>query len=258
MTFIKGDDYWRLTWIECRLHCIESAENMSYHIQGFRETHGSFPKEIYYSADPLKVKSFYEKRKPVTFQDIISKPEPKDDNTHDGTNDDNNGVDSNQDSSNNNNNTSNSQYYRSSNDSNGSTIQQNNVNNHHGNHYYPPMNDSASNEKHVRSRISYRTSRGESFQSDTLTDLSAIAATLADMQKSIHDLREPWKHRDPKAVAAYERAQMRDLVDQWISGRREDPVGEPSHSPPQPRQPLHQQPLQQQLLQQQQQQRGQR
>ncbi|KAG0353335.1 hypothetical protein BGZ54_002291, partial [Gamsiella multidivaricata] len=73
MTFIKGDDCWRLTWLECRLRYIESAENMSYHIQGFRETNEYFPKEIFYTAEPLKVSAFFEKhRKSGGFKDLVS------------------------------------------------------------------------------------------------------------------------------------------------------------------------------------------
>ncbi|KAG0303949.1 hypothetical protein BGZ98_006095 [Dissophora globulifera] len=56
--FEKGDDDWRLVWIESRLRFIESAENMSYHIPGFRQTHNWFPKEIYFSATPEQIKAY--------------------------------------------------------------------------------------------------------------------------------------------------------------------------------------------------------
>ncbi|KAF9290051.1 hypothetical protein BGZ68_008009 [Mortierella alpina] len=46
--FGKGDNAWRLDWIEARLHYIETAENFSYHVPGFRETYNCFPKEIYF------------------------------------------------------------------------------------------------------------------------------------------------------------------------------------------------------------------
>ncbi|KAF9953731.1 hypothetical protein BGZ72_005194 [Mortierella alpina] len=46
--FKKGNDAWRLDWIEARLQYIEVAENLSYHIPGFRETYSWFPKEIYF------------------------------------------------------------------------------------------------------------------------------------------------------------------------------------------------------------------
>ncbi|KAG0274784.1 hypothetical protein BGZ95_009466 [Linnemannia exigua] len=58
LAFNDGDETWRLTWIENRLRYIESAENMSYHIPGFREEHNWFPKEIYYSATPQQVRDY--------------------------------------------------------------------------------------------------------------------------------------------------------------------------------------------------------
>ncbi|KAG0325762.1 hypothetical protein BGZ99_000207 [Dissophora globulifera] len=58
VAFVKGDDSWRLIWIESRLRYIESAENMSYHIPGFRQTYDLFPKEIYFTAGPKQVKEF--------------------------------------------------------------------------------------------------------------------------------------------------------------------------------------------------------
>ncbi|KAK3843851.1 MAG: hypothetical protein J3R72DRAFT_440090 [Linnemannia gamsii] len=58
LAFSDGDETWRLTWIENRLRYIESAENMSYHIPGFREEHNWFPKEIYYSATPQQVRDY--------------------------------------------------------------------------------------------------------------------------------------------------------------------------------------------------------
>ncbi|KAF8929255.1 hypothetical protein BGZ58_009079 [Dissophora ornata] len=61
VAFNKGDDGWRLVWIESRLRYIESAENMSYHIPGFRQTHNYFPKEIYFSATPKQVHAYREK-----------------------------------------------------------------------------------------------------------------------------------------------------------------------------------------------------
>ncbi|KAF9574331.1 hypothetical protein EC968_006838 [Mortierella alpina] len=48
--FQKGDDAWRRDWIEARLHYIEIAENLSYHVPGFRDTYDWFPKEIYFSS----------------------------------------------------------------------------------------------------------------------------------------------------------------------------------------------------------------
>ncbi|KAI8599250.1 hypothetical protein EDD21DRAFT_165083, partial [Dissophora ornata] len=61
VAFAKGDDGWRLVWIESRLRYIESAENMSYHIPGFRQTYDYFPKEIYFSATPKQVHAYRKK-----------------------------------------------------------------------------------------------------------------------------------------------------------------------------------------------------
>ncbi|KAF9975234.1 hypothetical protein BGZ75_000589, partial [Mortierella antarctica] len=58
--FTKGDDDWRLDWIESRLHYIVLAENLSYHIPGFRQTHDWFPKEIYFAATAKDVEEYGE------------------------------------------------------------------------------------------------------------------------------------------------------------------------------------------------------
>ncbi|KAF8945149.1 hypothetical protein BGZ47_003190 [Haplosporangium gracile] len=58
LAFNDGDETWRLTWIENRLRYVESAENMSYHIPGFRDSHNWFPREIYYSATPQQVRDY--------------------------------------------------------------------------------------------------------------------------------------------------------------------------------------------------------
>ncbi|KAF9571846.1 hypothetical protein BGW38_008577, partial [Lunasporangiospora selenospora] len=58
--FIKADDRWKQAWLENRLRYVEIAENMSYHIPGFRETFINwFPKEIYYTATPYQVKQYW-------------------------------------------------------------------------------------------------------------------------------------------------------------------------------------------------------
>ncbi|KAG0047819.1 hypothetical protein BGZ83_007216 [Gryganskiella cystojenkinii] len=61
VAFEKGGDSWRLVWIESRLRYIESAENMSYYIPGFRETYDVFPEVIYYTATEKQVKDYHEK-----------------------------------------------------------------------------------------------------------------------------------------------------------------------------------------------------
>ncbi|KAF9583779.1 hypothetical protein BGW38_008564, partial [Lunasporangiospora selenospora] len=57
--FIKADDRWKQVWLENRLRYVETAENMSYHIPGFRETFDWFPKEIYYTATSYQVKQYW-------------------------------------------------------------------------------------------------------------------------------------------------------------------------------------------------------
>jgi len=64
VAFTKGDDGWRLAWIESRLQYIESAENMSHQIPGFRQAHNWFPKQIYFSATPQQVREYREKYHP--------------------------------------------------------------------------------------------------------------------------------------------------------------------------------------------------
>ncbi|KAF9091601.1 hypothetical protein BGX27_001998 [Mortierella sp. AM989] len=59
--FTAGGEGWRLVWVESRLRYIESAENLSYHIPGFRQTYDWFPKEIYFSSPLQKVQKFREK-----------------------------------------------------------------------------------------------------------------------------------------------------------------------------------------------------
>ncbi|KAF9085662.1 hypothetical protein BGX27_003408 [Mortierella sp. AM989] len=59
--FATGDEGWRLVWVESRLRYIESAENLSYHIPGFRQTYNWFPKHIYFSSSLQKVQKFREK-----------------------------------------------------------------------------------------------------------------------------------------------------------------------------------------------------
>ncbi|KAF9360155.1 hypothetical protein BGX26_010401 [Mortierella sp. AD094] len=191
MTFIKGDDCWRLTWIDCRLRYIESAENMSYHIKGFRDTHDYFPKEIYYSAEPLKVNAFLEKRKPesavaTSFKELISKPDRKDDDFEDSKQD-----------------------------------------NHHNSDNY---SHSGSSTVHTDDESLNNERQRVRADAETKADLSAIVATLLEVQRSIQELREPVR-RDPKAVAAYERAQARDLVEHWMNTHNEDQSGQSSSTP---------------------------
>ncbi|KAF9957551.1 hypothetical protein BGZ72_001696 [Mortierella alpina] len=61
VAFEVGDNNWRLVWLENRLAYVESAENMTYHIPGFRQAHNWFPKEIYYSSTISEVREYQAK-----------------------------------------------------------------------------------------------------------------------------------------------------------------------------------------------------
>ncbi|KAF9282537.1 hypothetical protein BGZ68_005897 [Mortierella alpina] len=58
VAFSVGDGTWRLVWFQNRLQVIESAENLSYQIPGFRQSSSWFPKEIYYSASKKQFQAF--------------------------------------------------------------------------------------------------------------------------------------------------------------------------------------------------------
>ncbi|KAF9186367.1 Mitogen-activated protein kinase [Haplosporangium sp. Z 767] len=60
VAFNDGDKTWRLIWLENRLRYIESAENITFHIPGFREAYNWFPNEIYYSAIPNDVHKYFD------------------------------------------------------------------------------------------------------------------------------------------------------------------------------------------------------
>ncbi|KAG0248844.1 hypothetical protein BG011_009863 [Mortierella polycephala] len=60
VAFNDGDKTWRLIWLENRLHYVESAENITYDIPGFREAYNWFPNEIYYSAIPNDVHKYFD------------------------------------------------------------------------------------------------------------------------------------------------------------------------------------------------------
>ncbi|KAG0348686.1 hypothetical protein BG004_004508 [Podila humilis] len=69
--FNAGDETWTQVWIENRLSYIESAENMLYHIEGFRRRNNRLPKAVYYTATPQQVTTYERtfKRKSETTQD---------------------------------------------------------------------------------------------------------------------------------------------------------------------------------------------
>ncbi|KAG0019050.1 hypothetical protein BGZ81_009949 [Podila clonocystis] len=69
VAFNTGDESWRVIWHENRLRYIESAENVTMNIPGFRRTHSWFPNEVYYTATQKEVDEYEAKYgKPVTSQ----------------------------------------------------------------------------------------------------------------------------------------------------------------------------------------------
>ncbi|KAH7057836.1 hypothetical protein BKA57DRAFT_531159 [Linnemannia elongata] len=56
-----GDQTWQLDWLEYRMRYVESAENMSYDIPGFREKHNHYPDTIYYTGTPQQVREYQKK-----------------------------------------------------------------------------------------------------------------------------------------------------------------------------------------------------
>ncbi|KAF9108669.1 hypothetical protein BGX27_008269 [Mortierella sp. AM989] len=59
--FTRGDKTWRMEWLKNRMLVVEAAENLTYHIPGFRKYYNWFPREIYYTALNRDVKIAYEK-----------------------------------------------------------------------------------------------------------------------------------------------------------------------------------------------------
>ncbi|KAG0379296.1 hypothetical protein BGX24_000984, partial [Mortierella sp. AD032] len=49
---------WELDWLQNRMRYVESAENMSYAIPGFRESRNYFPNTIYYTATAFQVREY--------------------------------------------------------------------------------------------------------------------------------------------------------------------------------------------------------
>ncbi|KAF9303676.1 hypothetical protein BGZ74_003270 [Mortierella antarctica] len=67
VAFTTGDGSWRVIWHENRLRYIESTENLTMNIPGFRGTHSWFPNEVYYTATQKEVEEYEAKYgKPVT------------------------------------------------------------------------------------------------------------------------------------------------------------------------------------------------
>ncbi|KAF9152689.1 hypothetical protein BG015_004858 [Linnemannia schmuckeri] len=53
-----GDQTWQLDWLQNRMRYVESAENMTYDIPGFRSSNDWFPETIYYTGTPQQVRDY--------------------------------------------------------------------------------------------------------------------------------------------------------------------------------------------------------
>ncbi|KAF9932273.1 hypothetical protein FBU30_008568 [Linnemannia zychae] len=70
-----GDKTWELDWLQNRMRYVESAENLTYDLPGYRESHRFFfPETIYYTATPLQVRE-YEKRTKKIISETINTSE---------------------------------------------------------------------------------------------------------------------------------------------------------------------------------------
>ncbi|KAF9140294.1 hypothetical protein BGX30_006738 [Mortierella sp. GBA39] len=66
-----GDHTWQLDWLEYRMKYVESAENMTYDIPGFREKHNFFPDKIYYTGTPQQVRDYEKKTREIEEQSAL-------------------------------------------------------------------------------------------------------------------------------------------------------------------------------------------
>ncbi|KAG0276586.1 hypothetical protein BGZ95_007327 [Linnemannia exigua] len=53
-----GDQTWQLDWLQNRMRYVESAENLTYDIPGFRTSNKWFPETIYYTGTPQQVRDY--------------------------------------------------------------------------------------------------------------------------------------------------------------------------------------------------------
>ncbi|KAF9577440.1 hypothetical protein BGW38_007348, partial [Lunasporangiospora selenospora] len=68
--YTKGESNWRQVWFQNRLQTIVRAENLSYHIPGYRSSHDYFPDRIFYTATPYQVRK-YRRRIKTADEDIV-------------------------------------------------------------------------------------------------------------------------------------------------------------------------------------------
>ncbi|CAO3574129.1 unnamed protein product [Mortierella alpina] len=69
--FDDGDETWRRVWNLNRLKVVESAENLSYLIPGYRQSSPWFPREIYYSRTKKEIQEYAEKFPSIDNQDVV-------------------------------------------------------------------------------------------------------------------------------------------------------------------------------------------
>ncbi|KAF8939885.1 hypothetical protein BGZ47_008018 [Haplosporangium gracile] len=78
-----SDQTWRQNWLECRMRYVESAENMSYDIPGFREKHKCFfPDTIYYTGTPQQVREYQKKTRQLLEETASSALSPEGETKH--------------------------------------------------------------------------------------------------------------------------------------------------------------------------------
>ncbi|KAG0297569.1 hypothetical protein BGZ96_005877 [Linnemannia gamsii] len=74
--FNNRDLTWRLTWPENRMRYVESAENITHVVPGFRETQSCFPSTVFYSATPQQVRNYDKTKRLIEdFAPTVARPD---------------------------------------------------------------------------------------------------------------------------------------------------------------------------------------
>ncbi|KAF9919544.1 hypothetical protein FBU30_010877 [Linnemannia zychae] len=60
-----GDRTWELDWLQNRMRYVESAENLTYDLPGYRAAYNFFPETIYYTATPLQAREYKKKTQKI-------------------------------------------------------------------------------------------------------------------------------------------------------------------------------------------------
>lgn len=75
--FNTGDESWCIIWHENRLRYIESADNITLHLPGFRRAYSWFPNDVYYEAKYDKpVTSQFAKESMTPRRKQVGTPQP--------------------------------------------------------------------------------------------------------------------------------------------------------------------------------------